>query len=120
VAVFLDQLLELRAAGDVGALADVDEQQVGGDDQRFQPGQAGMRLRAHAACSCASGNARGGTPATASAIALMCGGVVLQQLPTRFNKPEVANSFSVAAISSGVSSYSPKALGRPAFGWALT
>ncbi|CAD0340739.1 hypothetical protein CFBP8129_27570 [Xanthomonas hortorum pv. gardneri] len=42
VALFLDQLAELRAAGDVGALADVDEQQIRGDDQRFQAGQAGI------------------------------------------------------------------------------
>ncbi|MNU89870.1 hypothetical protein D3C71_797220 [compost metagenome] len=42
VAFFLDQLAELRAAGDVGALADVDEQQVRRDDQRFQTRQAGV------------------------------------------------------------------------------
>ena len=42
VAIFLDQLLELRTAGDVGTLADVDEQQLRGDDQRFQAGQAGV------------------------------------------------------------------------------
>ena len=40
VAVFLDQLAELRAAGDVGALADVDEQEVRRDDQRFEAGEA--------------------------------------------------------------------------------
>jgi hypothetical protein len=39
VAAFLDQLAELRAAGDVGALADVDEQQVRRDDQL--PGRTG-------------------------------------------------------------------------------
>ncbi len=42
VALFLDQLAELGAAGDVGALADVDEQQLRGDDQRLKAGQAGV------------------------------------------------------------------------------
>src|SRR5690606_33058783 len=47
VAVLLDQLLEFRAAGDVGAFADVDEQQLGRDDQRLEAGQAGVASFRH-------------------------------------------------------------------------
>ncbi|MNG32929.1 hypothetical protein D3C84_1190570 [compost metagenome] len=64
--------------------------------------------------------ARGGYLATASAMAWMCGGVVPQQPPTMLRKPLAANSSTTAAISAGVSSYSPKAFGRPALGWAET
>ncbi len=59
---------------------------------------------------------RGATPATASAIARMCSGDVPQQPPTTFTSPSRAKSPTVRAICSGVSSYSPNALGRPAFG----
>ncbi|MDQ1132140.1 hypothetical protein QE386_000735 [Pseudoxanthomonas winnipegensis] len=51
VALLLDHLAELRAAGDVGAFADIDEQQLRGDDQRFQAGQAGVAGR-----GCSSGH----------------------------------------------------------------
>ena len=64
--------------------------------------------------------ARGGTPATASAIARMCSGVLPQQPPTTFSRPARANSPSTSAICSGVSSYSPNAFGSPAFGCADT
>ena len=64
--------------------------------------------------------ARAGRPATASAIASICAGVVPQQPPTRLTKPDSANSPSTALISSGVWSYPPKALGRPALGWQPT
>ena len=59
---------------------------------------------------------RGGCFHTASAIALMCAGVVPQQPPTTFSQPSRANSPSTAAIDSGVSSNPPRALGRPALG----
>ncbi len=64
--------------------------------------------------------ARGATPRTASAMARMVSGVVPQQPPTMFTSPLVANSRITAAMLSGVSSYPPKTLGRPAFGCALT
>lgn len=67
-----------------------------------------------------SGMARGGYLATALAIASMCAGVVPQQPPTILRKPAAANSSTTTAISAGDSSYSPKAFGRPALGWAET
>ena len=63
---------------------------------------------------------RGAPCVDASAIAAMCAGVVPQQPPTMLTSPAVANSPTTRAIASGVSSYSPKALGSPAFGWADT
>src|SRR5690606_26184840 len=129
-AVLLDQLLELGAAGDIGALADVDKQQLRRDYQRLQPGQPRVSRGAHrdtslfffhgSASSSDRGSRRGGSPRTASAMARIWSGVVPQQPPTRFNSPERANSSRVAAVSSGVSSYSAKAFGSPALGWALT
>src|SRR5512146_316563 len=59
------------------------------------------------AAEVSTGSERGATPRTASAIARMCAGVVPQQPPTRFTRPLLANSPIVAAICSGVSSYSP-------------
>ncbi len=59
---------------------------------------------------------RGGTPATDSAMWPMWSGVVPQQPPTMLTNPLVAYSFTSAAVSHAVSSYSPKAFGRPAFG----
>jgi hypothetical protein len=64
-----------------------------------------------------AGAARGGTPATASPMARMCSGVVPQQPPITLSQPLLAHSPTCAAIDSGVSSYSPKAFGRPALGW---
>jgi hypothetical protein len=46
----------------------------------------------------------------------MCSGVVPQQPPTMLTKPLAAKSSMMHAVSCGFSSYSPKALGRPAFG----
>ncbi len=63
-----------------------------------------------------SGTTRGALPATACAIAAMCAGVVPQHPPTRLTSPASANSASTAAVSAAASSYSPKALGRPALG----
>jgi hypothetical protein len=62
------------------------------------------------------GGVRGARPSTVAAIAAMCAGVVPQQPPTMLTKPASANSSRTAAVSSGDSSYSPNALGRPAFG----
>ncbi|MNR16084.1 hypothetical protein D3C85_1326560 [compost metagenome] len=67
-----------------------------------------------------SGMARGGYLLTAAAIAWICAGVVPQQPPTILRKPLWANSSITAAVSAGVSSYSPKAFGRPALGCAET
>ncbi len=50
----------------------------------------------------------------------MWAGVVPQQPPTMFTSPDRANSSSIPAVSSGVSSYPPKAFGRPAFGCEAT
>ena len=52
----------------------------------------------------------------ASRIAAMCSGVVPQQPPTTFTQPFCANSPINRLVFSGVSSYSPIGLGRPAFG----
>ena len=49
-------------------------------------------------------------------MAAMWSGVVPQQPPTMLTSPAAANSPTTAAISSGVSSYSPKAFGSPALG----
>ncbi len=59
---------------------------------------------------------RRGWSATAAAMAAMWSGVVPQQPPARLTKPASANSRSISAVSSGDSSYSPNALGRPALG----
>ncbi len=67
-----------------------------------------------------SGICRGGNFATASAMALMCAGVVPQQPPMMLRKPDCAHSAISFAIASGDSSYSPNSLGRPALGCALT
>ena len=107
-----DQLAELGRAGDVGALADVDEVRMSG----------AMVERLEAATGACSGcGLRDGDaarmPSTASAIAAMCSGVVPQQPPTMLTKPAAARTRAAARrSSSGVSSYSPNAFGRPAFG----
>lgn len=100
---FQDQLLELRAAGDVGAFADVDEVGFRGDLQRLEAAEAGVAREGHAA-SASRGIARGGRPATAAAIAAMWSGEEPQQPPTRLSMPASANSRSTPAMSSGVSS----------------
>ena len=51
-----------------------------------------------------AGTSLGGSPATASAIAAMCSGVVPQQPPTPLTRPLCANSRSSAVVSAGVSS----------------
>ncbi len=51
-----------------------------------------------------SGIARGATPSMASPNALMCSGVVPQQPPTMFTRPDRANSPIILPIVPGVSS----------------
>ena len=58
----------------------------------------------------------GALPSTALLNMAMWSGVVPQQPPMMLTRPLPANSSMIAAICSGVSSYSPNALGRPAFG----
>ena len=113
VVAVLDQLAEAGGAGDVGALADVEEEALLGDGDRLEAGQTHRRTRSRAAM-------RGATPLAASAIAPMCSAVVPQQPPTMLTSPLVANSPSTSAIWPGVWSYSPNALGRPALGCAET
>ena len=107
-----DQAAEAGRARDVRALADVDEEAVPVDDARLEAGepQRPRHVGGHAG-ACRPG---------AAAIAAMCSGVVPRHPPTMLTRPAVANSPTTRAIASGVSSYSPKALGRPAFGWAET
>ena len=66
----------------------------------------------------AAGPFRSGVPrrATAAAMAAICSGVEPQQPPTTLTSPSRANSSTWEAMKSGVSSYWPKALGRPALG----
>ncbi len=103
-----DQFLELRAAGDIGAFADIDEVGVRRDLQRFQATETGIACQRHAACTNGAfancGIARGGRPCTASAMARIWSGLVPQQPPTRLSRPASANSRRTAAMSSGVSS----------------
>ncbi len=82
--------------------------------------QGKARPCAHAASRLAVGSARGAQSRTASAMALIWAGVVPQQPPTRFKRPSRAKLPITEAMCSGVSSYSPNALGRPAFGCVLT
>ena len=58
-------------------------------------------------------------PRTASAIALMCAGVVPQQPPTIFSQPFSAHSRNCGASDSGVSGkpVGNSGSGRPALGW---
>ena len=85
VVVLLDQPAEPGRAGDVGALADVDEQAVLVDD-------AAARARTGAGPARSSAARAARLPSTASAIAAMCVGVVPQQPPTMLTSPAVANS----------------------------
>ena len=64
----------------------------------------------------AAGRWRGLRPRTPAAISRMCSGVVPQQPPTMLTSPDSPNSRRISAVSAAPSSYSPKALGRPAFG----
>src|SRR5262249_20657583 len=116
-----DQLLEARRAGDVGALADIDEGgalrcALGvvvfvGHQKKLAASMPESRSAGGSACHC-----RGCTPLTASAIARMCAGVVPQQPPTMFSQPFSAQPLTSFAVISGGSSYAPNSFGRPAFG----
>src|SRR5439155_1427381 len=77
---------------------------------------SGSRPASRSAGGRAAGS-RAGTPTSACAMAAMCSGVVPQQPPAMLIQPARAHSPIWRAIDSGVSSYSPKALGSPAFGW---
>ena len=50
----------------------------------------------------------------------MCSGVVPQQPPSMLTRPSSAKSLTLSANISGVSSYPPIALGRPALGYEWT
>jgi hypothetical protein len=68
----------------------------------------------------ASGIDLGGIPYIACLTCLIYSGLVPQQPPTILSKPSSANPLIASANISGVSSYPPIALGRPAFGYAWT
>ena len=63
---------------------------------------------------------RGVLPSTSAGKSLMNCSVVPQHPPIMFTSPSSTNSATSAAMLSGVSSYSPRLLGSPAFGYALT
>ena len=65
---------------------------------------------------CGFAGSRGVAPSMTSAMREMWAGVVPQQPPTRLIRPAPVNSLSTVDIWSGVSSYSPNSLGRPALG----
>ena len=75
----------------------------------------GSRPESRSAGATCAGS-RGVTPLATCAIAEMCSGVVPQQPPIRLTSEADANSPITSAIWSGISSYSPNALGRPALG----
>ncbi len=103
-----DQPGERARAGDVGALADVDEQRIVVDGQRLESGEAHRAgaarrrqltrardrraLQTRASTASRAATLRGGRPSTAAAIARICSGVVPQQPPTMLTKPLRANS----------------------------
>ena len=90
-----DQPRERLRAGDVGALADVDEERVVADVDRLQAREAQAAARSRASCAARSS-------ARASAIARMCSGVVPQQPPAMLSQPARAHSREQrAAIDSG-------------------
>src|SRR5262249_49087650 len=93
-----DQLGERAGAGDVGPLADVDEQRIVANRQRLEAGEA-HRTRHRQARSRLRGAAL-----TAAAIWRMCSGVVPQQPPTMLTKPLRAKSPRSRAVVSGASS----------------
>ena len=85
VVVVLDQPAELGRAGDVGALADVDERDVVGQRERLETRQfEPRRPRRH--------DARRRARRPPPAIAAMCAGVVPQHPPTTLTRPASANS----------------------------
>ena len=82
VVVLLDEAAEPGRPGDVGALADVDEQAVLVDDARLEPGQAQRRRDVRRACAAC--------PAWTPRRSRRCAaGVVPQQPPTMLTSPAV-------------------------------
>ena len=105
----LDELAELRGAGDVGALADVHEQRVLADVERLETREPALRRRSRALARRVLGSH----------------GLADQPDVLRRRAAAAADDVEqagcgelrrIAAVSSGVSSYSPNAFGRPAFG----
>ena len=88
-----DELAKARRAGDVGALADIDERDFRRQRERFEAGQPQPRRHAResAAASC---------PRRRAAMARMWSGVVPQQPPTMLTRPAAANSPISAAMYS--------------------
>ena len=84
-----DQPRERLRAGDVGALADVDEQRVVVDRQRLEARQPHRRRHCRH-------RARRDALRSPGPMARMCSGVVPQQPPAMLTKPASANSFSSA------------------------
>ena len=96
--VGLDQLLEARRAGNVGALADIHERRFAHDDvERFEAAQA---LRGH----CRRHGAWCVLAETTLTIAAMCSGVVPQQPPTMLTKLSLAKPPTALPVWAGVSS----------------
>ena len=104
VLAVLDQLRELRRAGDVGALADHDvdagllrERLRAGEPQRTELGSRPRRSLVPRRADTALivrvlTSARGCLPSSAFAIAAMCSGVLPQQPPAMLISPPAANS----------------------------
>ena len=97
VAAVQDEPREGARAGDVGPLADVDEQRIGPDVERLEAGQARPRLERRDRRAAAR-------PATAAAIARVWSGVVPQQPPTRLSAPSRASWPRTPLVSGGCSS----------------
>ena len=110
VVVRLDQAAELRRAGDVGALADVDEQAVRADVQRLEAGQAGSARSS-------TGGLRGGNACDRLADVP---DVIGRRAAAAADDVDEAAGREVARSArpsrTAASSYSPNAFGRPAFG----
>ena len=92
-----DQLAELGRAGDVGALADIDERNFRREREGLEPRQPQLpRHLGNGARRLAGDGLRRWRA--------MCSGVVPQQPPTMFTRPASANSPSSSAMYSGLSS----------------
>ena len=77
------------------------------------------RPESHSSAGFATGT-RGCTPLTIAGNNAIYSSVVPQQPPMIFTSPSSTYSRTMAAISSGVWSYSPSSLGKPALGYTLT
>ena len=89
-----DQLAEARRAGDVGALADIDERNLRRQRERLRGRTAAAAARSPGSCAASCRRPR-------AAMARMWSGVVPQQPPTMLTRPAAANSPSSAAMASG-------------------